>query len=270
MDISRLSISQITTNNWGFEEAVRHYASQGIKNIGVWVDKIEDLKPSEVKDILNGQDMKASNLCFAGLFTGETQDKRKSSIENTKKTLELTKEIDAGFLLIVSGPTIPRQLEESRAYVKSALEALIPFAEDLGAKMALEAIHPIDISRWSVVVTLSQALSVVREFSSPSLGVLLDFYNSWWEPGIEGLIDQMGDELLGVHVADWNMETLEVDSRLLPGQGVIPLEHLIQKVETSGYSGCYDVEIFNQDIWSGNYEEVLRDIIDWFKELEVK
>jgi sugar phosphate isomerase/epimerase len=269
MDISRLSISQITTNTWGFEEAVKNYASRGIKNMGVWVDKIEHLKGPEVKGILDSQGMRAFNLCFAGLFTGGTQDSRDAAVDNTKKTLELAKEIDAGFLLIVSGPTLPRQLEESRGYVRNALEALVPFAESLGVKMALEAIHPIDISRWSVVVTMSQALAVVREFSSPCLGVLLDFYNNWWEPGIETLIEQMANELLGVHVADWNMETLGVDRRLLPGQGVIPLGRLIRSVEASGYSGCYDVEIFNEEIWSGDYNQILGDIVQWFKGVEV-
>ena len=270
MDISRLSVSQITTNNWSFEDAVLNYSSFGIKNIGVWVDKIEDFKSSEVKNILDEQGMKAFNLCFAGLFTGDTQTKRDSAIDNTKKTLELSKEINAGFLLIVSGPTLPNQLEESRGYVKKALETLVPFAEDLGAKMALEAVHPIDISRWSVVVTLGQALGLLREFSSSSLGILLDFYNSWWEPEINELIEQMGGDLLGVHVADWNVETLGVDKRLLPGQGVIPLDRLIRKVESSGYDSCYDVEIFNEEIWSGNYEDTLRDIVDWFNGLEVK
>jgi sugar phosphate isomerase/epimerase len=265
MDISRLSISQITTNNWGFEEAVQNYASRGIKNMGVWVDKIEPLKASEVKGILDGQGIKAFNLCFAGLFTGETQDSRDAAVDNTKKTLELAKKIDAGFLLIVSGPTLPHRLEESRGHVRNALETLVPFAESLDVKMALEAIHPIDISRWSVVVTMSQALAMVREFSSPCLGVLLDFYNNWWEPGIETLIEQMGSELFGVHVADWNMETLGVDRRLLPGQGVIPLDRLISRVEASGYNRCYDVEIFNEEIWSGDYNEILGDIIQWFE-----
>jgi sugar phosphate isomerase/epimerase len=269
MNISRLSISQITTNNWGFEEAVRNYAARGISNMGVWVDKIAHLKNSEVRRILNDRGMTAFNLCFAGLFTGDTQEKRDTAIDTTKKTLEVAKEIGAGFLLIVAGPTLPRHLEESRDHVQRALEALVPFAENIGAKMALEAIHPIDISRWCVIVTMAQALSTVRAFSSPSLGVLLDLYNTWWEPGIEELIGDMRKDLLGVHVADWNPETLKVDSRLLPGQGVIPLERLIKKVEMAGYQGCYDIEIFNEKIWSDNYDRVLADIVKWFKGLEM-
>jgi sugar phosphate isomerase/epimerase len=270
VEISRLSISQITTNAWSFEDAVKNYASHEIDNIGIWADKIAHLKPGEVRRILSEGRMKATNLCFAGLFTGESQDKRDASIDSTKKTLELAVEIGAGFLLIVSGPTLPRRLEESRGYVKKALENLVPFAEQIGVKMALEAIHPIDISRWSVVVTLGEVLNIVRGFSSSSLGVLLDLYNSWWEPGIEDLIGQIGSDLLGVHIADWDMETLGVDRRLLPGRGVIPLEKLMGKVEASGYKGCYDLEIFNQDIWSANYDQVLKEIVGWFRKAEVR
>lgn len=270
MDLSRLSISQITTNNWGFEEAVRKYAAHKITNIGIWNHKIENLGPAEIRRVLKDEGMKASNLCFAGLFTGASQEERDAAVEATKRALELAVEIEAGFLLVVSGPCLPRQLEESRAYVRKAFEELVPFAENIGARMALEAIHPIDISRWSVIVTLGQVLSIVKGFSSPGLGILLDLYNSWWEPGIEELIGEAGKDLLGVHLADWNIETLGVDRRLLPGRGIIPLERLIRRVEATGYGGCYDVEIFNEEIWSANCDELLDETVGWFDKMEVR
>ncbi len=269
MDLSRLSISQITTNNLGFEEAVNNYAAHNIENIGIWTHKIEGVGPAQIRRTLKDAGIKAANLCFAGLFTGDSQDRRDAAVDMTKKALELTAEIEAGFLLVVSGPALPQRLEQSRDHVKRALARLVPFAEGIGAKMALEAIHPIDISRWSVVVTVRQALSIVRDFSSPGLGVLIDLYNSWWEPDIENLIGQAGKDLLGVHLADWAAETLGVDRRMLPGKGVIPLQRLMGSAEASGYGGCYDVEIFNENIWSADSDEVLNDIVGWFSKMEV-
>jgi sugar phosphate isomerase/epimerase len=269
MDLLRLSISQITTNNYGFIECVKLYSKHGIKNIGIWRDKIEHLKPGEIKDVLNSYDMKATNLCFAGLFTGETTEKRKHSIEDTKKHLEIAKEIGAEFLLIVAGPITGNSIRQSMKYVRRAMDALVPYAEKIGIKMALEAIHPVDIGRWSVITTLNQALSVIKEYDSPNLGLLLDLYNSWWEPDICENIKKADNKILGVHIADWEVPTLTVDSRVLPGQGIIPLRDLIGHIESVGYQGCYDVEIFSKEIWNSNYDDVLRRIIQWFKGLEV-
>jgi len=213
--------------------------------------------------------MKATNLCFAGLFTGETGEKREQSIEDTQKCLEITKEIDAGFLLIVAGPVTGGSTGQSMGYVRHAMDVLVPYAEKIGVKMALEAIHPIDIGRWSVIVTLNQALSVIKEFDSPNLGLLLDLYNSWWEPDIDENIKKAANKILGVHVADWKVPTLSVDSRVLPGQGIIPLRGLIKQIESIGYKDGYDVEIFSEELWNSDYDNMLRHIIQWFKGLDV-
>ena len=269
MDISRLSISQITTNNLGFEEALKAYSSKGIGQIGIWGDKIENTPPARVKALLEEYGVKPANLCFAGLFTSSSADERKGAIESAKKTVELCKEIDAGFVLIVSGPTIPGELEASRDYAKQALDELVPFAEDVGANLALESIHPIDISRWTVWVTLEQVFGIVESFSSPNLGLMLDLYNSWWEPGLETMIPRIVDKVFDVHMADWASDTLTVDCRLLPGQGVMPLPRLIKTIEDAGYKGLYDVEIFNPAIWESDQGMILDEIVSWWKELEV-
>lgn len=38
----KLSISELTTRHWTFEEDVRHYAALGFDGIGVWMDKLVD------------------------------------------------------------------------------------------------------------------------------------------------------------------------------------------------------------------------------------
>jgi sugar phosphate isomerase/epimerase len=269
MDMSRLAVSQISTNCLGFEEAVKAYSSKGIGHVGIWTDKIENIPPTQVKAILEEHGVKPANLCFAGMFTSDSAEKRQAAVDNAKKTAEQCKEIGAGFLLIVSGPALPGDLEGSRDQMQRALEELVPFAENIGTNLALEAIHPIDISRWTVLVTLGQVFDVVKSFSSPNLGILLDLYNSWWEPGIEATIPQIIDKVFDVHIADWHSETTAVDTRLLPGQGIIPLPRLIKTIVNAGYQGLYDVEIFNPSIWDCDEGPILDEIVRWWKELEV-
>lgn len=269
MDISRFSVSHITTNNLGFEEAVKAYSSRGIGHMGIWTDKIENIPVGRVKALLEEYRIKPANMCFAGLFTGDSAEQRQSAVDNAKRTLELSKEIGAGFLLIVSGPTEPGDVESSRDHARQALEKLVPFAQDIGANLAIEAIHPIDISRWTVWVTLGQVYEIVESFSSPNLGILLDLYNSWWEPGLEKTIPRIVDKVFDVHLSDWAAETVGVDARVLPGQGVIPLPRLIKTIEDAGYQGLYDVEIFNPAIWEADQDQVLDELVSWWKELEV-
>jgi sugar phosphate isomerase/epimerase len=37
--------------------------------------------------------------------------------------------------------------------------------------------------------------------------------------------------------------------RVLPGQGVIDLRAIIDRLESFGYAGFYSIEMFNEDLW---------------------
>ena len=50
----------------------------------------------------------------------------------------------------------------------------------------------------------------------------------------------------------------------LPGEGVIPLRGLLEAVETAGWDGLYDVEVFSDTTEPGDYPRVLRHCRAWF------
>ena len=45
---------------------------------------------------------------------------------------------------------------------------------------------------------------------------------------------------------------------MVPGEGIIPWKRILHAIEATGYQGYYDVEIFSEELWQGNYVDVLR------------
>ena len=66
---------------------------------------------------------------------------------------------------------------------------------------------------------------------------------------IRNYIDLIG----GVHVSDWRHgETRTWADRVFPGEGRLPMMHLLNALDEAGFKGHYDVEIFSDD---GRYDE---------------
>ena len=102
--------------------------------------------------------------------------------------------------------------------------------------LGLEALHPMDITTWSMVRTINQALDIIDEIDLPHFGLMLDLYNTWWDPQIIPGIRRAGagGRIKGVHMADWRNPTRSFTDRTIPGRGIIPLERLIAEVEAHG------------------------------------
>jgi len=270
MDVSRLAISQITTRDWGFAEDVSRYAALGIRAIGVWRDKVEAIGGmSMANKILQDHQMTVTNLCFAGLFTEMTSKEQQLAIDDAKLAIEQAKFLNAGCLLMVSGPVKKHSLVEAEQLVVKSFEEIVDYAEQLGVNLGLEALHPMDISQWSVIRTIGQALDIIEKVNSPRLGLFLDLYNCWWDPQLEQAISRSAGKIMGVHIADWRENTRSFTDRTIPGEGIISLEALIAKIESVGYRGHYDIEIFSDELWSvsDNYPSMLGKVISWFKGL---
>ncbi|MDP6121676.1 MAG: TIM barrel protein, partial [Rhodospirillales bacterium] len=80
-------------------------------------------------------------------------------------------------------------------------------------------------------------------------------------------IDRAAGRILAFHVSDWLVPTRDlVTDRGMMGDGVIDIRRIRGWVEATGYSGCYEVEIFSAlDWWKRNADEVLATCIERYR-----
>lgn len=116
----------------------------------------------------------------------------------------------------------------------------------------------------SHLATLPTALSAIREADHPNIAPMLDFFHFW--SGLNKFEDldllEPG-ELRHAHFQDLApgpRELINNDSRIIPGDGIAPVERIIGKLAEKGYDGALSVELFRADIVEADPFEMATEI----------
>jgi sugar phosphate isomerase/epimerase len=258
LDLSRLSVNQATTQNWGMAEAIEGCARAGVGWIGLWRHKVEELGLAETARRLSGAGIRASSLCRGGFFPAATAEVRQQRIDDNLRAVDEAATLGANVLVLVAGPAPDRDLDAARQMVEDGIRAVLPYAAERGVRLAIEPLHPMYAGDRSVVVTLAQANAMSERIASPFVGVAVDVYHVWWDPEVYTQIARAGKSIVGFHVSDWLVPPPDhLLGRGMMGDGIIQLRRLRQAVDDAGYNGPIEVEIFNQQIWDTPGEQVL-------------
>jgi sugar phosphate isomerase/epimerase len=144
--------------------------------------------------------------------------------------------------------------------VKEGIATILPEARKAGVPLAIEPLHPMQAAERACINTLEQALEICEALGE-GIGVAVDVYHVWWDPKLESQISRAGKaRILAYHICDWLVPTRHLlNDRGMMGDGVIDLPRIRGWVESAGYSGFQEVEIFSElDWWQRDPDEVLR------------
>jgi sugar phosphate isomerase/epimerase len=136
-------------------------------------------------------------------------------------------------------------------------------AQDAGIRLAIEPLHPMYAGDRSAVNTLKQANDMADNINSNWLGVAVDVYHLWWDPELKPEIERCAEQkhLFAFHVCDWKVPTIDfLNDRGLMGEGCINIPEIRSWVETAGFTGYNEVEIFSNNYWATDQHEYLEKI----------
>ena len=255
--LRRLSLNQKTTDGWAIPELVAAVAAAGGEAVGLWREPVREYGLAATAALVAETGLRVSSLCRGGFFTsGEDH-----AIEDNRRALEEAATLGTDTLVLVVGglPAGSRDLPAARARVRDALDALAPYARELGVRLAIEPMHPMYTADRGVIATLGEALDLAEAFPATVVGVVVDCFHTWWDPQLATQIARAGERIASVQLADW-ITPLPPDallSRGMLGDGHIDLRAFVALTESAGYRGDIEVEIFNADIWAADHTAVL-------------
>ena len=152
-------------------------------------------------------------------------------------------------------------IDAARDMVADGIGEIVPYAEKCGIRLAIEPLHPMYAAERSVIVTLEQANQVAARFPPERVGVIVDVFHVWWDPQVYEQIAAAGSRIFGFHVSDWMVPLPDMlMGRGMMGKGIIEIRRLRNAVESAGYIGPIEVEIFNHDIWNTPLDVLLREM----------
>jgi sugar phosphate isomerase/epimerase len=262
-NFSRLSVHTITTKPWSIDEAVRRFSAAGVTGITVWRQAIEGRDPGEIGRMIREHGLSVTSLCRGGFFAAASREGRAKAIDENRRCLDEAAALGAPHIVLVCGAVPGQPLAESRKQIAEAIGALVAHAAERKVRLAIEPLHPMYADDRSAVNTLAQARGICGQLRSPWVGIAVDVYHVWWDDLLEQEIAACGREkiLFAFHMCDWRTPTVDfLNDRGVMGEGCIPVRQIRGWMETAGFDGFNEVEIFSQRSWAGDQDKFLAQI----------
>jgi sugar phosphate isomerase/epimerase len=258
--LPRLSVSEITTKDWSFDEDVRGYLAAGLGGMGLWRDKLDRFGEERGIELLQETGLQVANVVDAGYFPRKTRSQTELQIQDTVRAIKLTSRLGCDCLLVVSGDvgSFFRTREEAVDIIVTALRRLAPIADEFGVNLALEPIHPMYVG-YTFLRTIAQTRELLERVDHPRVGLFFDTYHLWQDQQLLTQIESVAGRIYGVHVSDWREPPRSSSDRALPGAGIMPLREILTAIARTGYAGFYDVELFSDELWLSDYPQLLQE-----------
>lgn len=280
-----LSINTATVRKqWGLARIIDECARRGIRAISPWRDQVAEAGLGAIAAQLRALNIELSGYCRGGLFPATSAAGRQAALDDNYRALDEASTLAAPCLVLVvgglpgalAGAPESKDILLAREQVRDGIARLLERARARQLPLAIEPLHPMYAADRACVNTLRQALDLCELLdplpdgpptanARPALGVAVDAYHVWWDPELKAQIERAGRQrrVLASHVCDWLTPTTDLlNDRGMMGDGVIELRRLRDWVESAGFGGYSEVEIFSNRWWAEPGDTVLDTCIE--------
>jgi len=171
-------------------------------------------------------------------------------LEDFRRFCRIAEAIRCETILVVPSPRPAGTGAEAVAQESvRVLRELSRIAKPHGVRLAFEFLG----FRSCSVNTLARCAEIVERVGRPNVGLVLDTFHFFAGGSTPASIDRVDPHrIFMVHVNDVERGprgSLHDALRLLPGEGVLPLEAILSRLKRIGYDGKFSVEIFRPAYW---------------------
>jgi len=255
----QLSMNELTTLRWSFEEDVREFAQAGFDGIGIWRQKLSDVGDEQGAAMLKSAGISCSNLLWAGGFTGSDGCSFRDSVADGIEAIRTAATIGADCLVIYSGSWGGHTRQHARRLVQNAIHELLPFAEEFGVALAFEFMHPACGGEWTFLESIDDTLKLLDRFENPFLKLTLDTYHYGLESPDLSRLAEVAHRIAIVHLGDGTEIPDGEQNRCPLGAGSVANGDIIRCLTEAGYRGFIDVELIGEAVEPYDYPTLIRE-----------
>jgi len=251
---------------WETKKVIDACAERGFGAITFWTQELYG-NAYEIGNYTKSAGLEISGLCRTPYLTGSEI----GSDRDVQKTIDTAAELGADVLTIVTGGTNPgsKGILETQKFLAERLSKFADYAKQQDVSLALEPMNPMFGGNRTVLMTAQDAVNVCNMVCAENLGLAIDIYHVWWDAKLEETLKSTDVPILGFHINDWLEDTKDMLlDRGMMGDGVADLRDIRRIVESTGYLGYCEVEIFSSEHWwQEDPAHVLDTIVQRYKSL---
>lgn len=238
------------------EEAMRRIAKFGYDAVDLWAysphlgPDLYDTKTkrSEIRNLAKSLSLEICALSVNGgglglhlNFSHCIEKIRETTVKYYCDCVDLAVDVGVPLVNMISGHMVyGTNREQAWEWNRECMKNIAKYAGDKGINLALHTLTP---SESRVLVTLDDALQMMREINLPNLKVMIDTADqNITDPNLCNAIRKAGKNLVYVHAND-NSGVGRGDVHLPPGRGTINWMMFIRTLKEIGYDGPVTVQV---------------------------
>ncbi len=244
--MTTVGIHQTTSAGAGYRKSLEGWAKAGIRDVEPTAQLLEEfLKTGTLagaKRVITDLGLRVVSGAVGVTGLWEPNAKFAENLEAFKKRCEQFAELGAP---LVYSPCVTSAKFVAEDYVKCRenIRRVAEVARSFELKVAAEFVRS-----STFLASLPTALRLHREAAHATFGILFDCYHFWTGPSrMEDLETIRPGEIIHVHLNDtpeMPRELLDLQTRVIPGDGVAPMAKMLRKLGEKGYRGPASVELF--------------------------
>lgn len=254
-----ICVSGMAALTWAMPDEIAMYARNGADLIGLQVAKVADFGVAQTAELLARHDVRVGYLVQP--ISAQPDDDGSWGRESAAlaEGVHAAHSLGAGVVYLTSGPSGDLEWEQAADRFAARLAPIVRLAASLGVRIAVENTLPVK-SDISFTHTARDAFALADR---AGMGVCLDLYCCWQERGLGELILDRIEQVDVVQLSDFRLGTTSFPNRWVPGDADLPLERLLGRVLSAGYTGIVDVELIGPAIEAEGAESALGRAVAW-------
>lgn len=267
LPLTRLSINEVTTFKWLFEDDVCGYRDAGIPAMGIWRPKLFEFGEDRGVELIRESGLHVSSVAWVGGFTGQNDQSYRDAIREAIDTIRIAGELGADAVTLISGGRYGHTRNHARRIVVDALNELSDEAAAAGVALAVQPMHAQFSNEWTFLNTLDETLAILDRCRHPSAQLHFDAFQLCREPRLLDRIREIADRTAVVQLSDWDGTSVSQLCRRLPGDGVLPLGMIADAFVSAGYDGYFEISAWSEKVWQTDYQFVLADCVNRYRQM---
>jgi sugar phosphate isomerase/epimerase len=240
----RVTVNPMCTVAWTVDDVLAVWADLDIRRVGLSAIQLNAQGWDPWLQAVKASDLDVVYLNY-GISAQVTDDEGWKRDEATLlRMVDAAAELDAECIYFSPGPPGQVRWEEAVERLGAQLSGVIAAANERHIAIGLEntvSSRP----ELGFLHSVRDAMTAARQLG---VGVCVDLYGCWVEPGLVQTLRDNVELIHLVQVSDFVVGTLVQPNRWVPGDGDLPLERLVNDVLDAGYEGVLDLELLGPAI----------------------
>jgi sugar phosphate isomerase/epimerase len=240
----RISIHQMCFAKLGIADYVQQCRNLGAKRIGfISPALLADNGLNEARTALRNSGLKTETIAHV-FKAGHLSRDWNQSRESLSRVIDIAAELGTRSVYMLTGGHGDLAWEDAADCFCEAIAPCVSQARSAGVKLAIENASTL-YAELHIAHTLADTVTLAE---MANIGICIELFFCWAEAGLPALFKRAMPRCQLVQVSDYVYGDRALPARAVPGDGAIPLEHIVKLLLDAGYKGAFDLELLGPRI----------------------